>query len=398
MGVGVSTELQTSGLSDYRNDAFSFWKLPEAWRGALGSRLASSEATAEWYLLEKYANNEANSALLLTAYYALRQVIPARMRHFINSAVMRIRGRPSFPRWPQEDSLLLYWRDWLRASLSALGVSDGWHVGFWPEDAKCCTVLTHDIESPAGFALMRAMADIEYKYGFRSAWNIPLAQYHIDWDQVEELRAEGFEFGAHGLAHDGKLFRSYTHFSTLAPQLESLALEHNLRGFRSPSTLRSVDWISTMNFDFDSTFADTDPYEVQPGGTCSVFPFFLRGMIELPYTLPQDHTLMNVLHMDPLPMWREKLRWITSVGGMILTLVHPDYCGTSSHLHKYEELLKELRDLDSSWRALPSQVAAWWRRRSQLRLAVTGEHPIINGPDTTGAVARRLSSEPILNY
>ena len=82
-----------------------------------------------------------------------------------------------------------------------------------------------------------------------------------------------------------------------------------------------------LSFDFDCSFSDSDPYEPQPGGTCSVFPFFLAHMVELPYTMPQDHTLIHLLHRSPMQIWAMKAKWIESLGGMILTLVHPDYCG-----------------------------------------------------------------------
>ena len=223
---------------------------------------------------------------------------------------------------------------------------DGWHVGFWPDSAKCCIVLTHDVESTKGFDRMETMADLEERYGFRSAWNLPLAQYPIDWQRVERLRARGFEFGAHGLCHDGRLFRSHRDFAELAPILERLAAEHDLRGFRAPSTLRDPRAIATMDFDFDSSFADTDPYEPQPGGTCSLFPFHLSRLIELPYTLPQDHTLIHLLRRSPLPVWTMKAKWIASLGGMILTLTHPDYCGDGVYLKAYEELLKRLGEID----------------------------------------------------
>jgi len=67
----------------------------------------------------------------------------------------------------------------------------------------------------------------------------------------------------------------------LIPVIEKLAREHSLKGFRSPSTLRRAEWIAKMDFDFDCSFADTDPYEPQPGGTCSLFPFFLGKLVEL---------------------------------------------------------------------------------------------------------------------
>jgi hypothetical protein len=128
-----------------------------------------------------------------------------------------------------------------------------------------------------------------------------------------------------------------------------------------------------------------------------VFPFFLGNLIELPYTIPQDHTLIHLLRRIPMEVWAPKARWIESLGGMILTLTHPDYCGTGKNLKEYENLLKQLNEFQSAWRALPSEVSAWWRRRDQMKLTIShdGGSPSIEGPGSERAVARMLSSEPL---
>jgi hypothetical protein len=194
------------------------------------------------------------------------------------------------------------------------------------------------------------------------------------------------------------LFRSDRDFAQLKPLLEQLARDRGLAGFRAPSTLRRAEWIASMNFDFDSTFSDTDPYEPQPGGTCSLFPFFLSRLVELPYTMPQDHTLIHLLRRSPLPLWALKARWIASVGGMILTLTHPDYSASEAYLPVYEELLKILSDIEHPWRAVPSQVAQWWRKRALMRLEIRNCEPSIEGPDTGDAALRRLSDEPLARW
>jgi hypothetical protein len=379
-----------------RNDAFEFWKLPEDWRADLLSSIEQSEATAERLLFEKYLPEVGrHPPSAMRAYYLVKGLIPRALRHRLNSAAVRARQRITFPSWPCESALIEFWRDWLRNSLQAIGIDDGWHIGFWPGSSDCCIVLTHDVESPRGFDRMERIADIEERHGFRSAWNLPLAQYRIDWGQVDRLRARGFEFGAHGLCHDGRLFRSERDFSELSPMLQRLAAEHNMRGFRAPSTLRDPRAIASMDFDFDSSFSDTDPYEPQPGGTCSLFPFHLSRVIELPYTLPQDHTLIHLLHRSPLPIWTMKAKWIASMGGMILTLTHPDYCGDGVYLEAYAELVKRLADIQSAWRALPSEVAQWWRQRAQMRLKVENGEPRIGGPGAERAVALRLSAQSL---
>jgi hypothetical protein len=381
-----------------RNDAFSFWKLPEQWRAALESTIGPSEVAAERLLLEQYLPEiDRHPPSAMRAYYRIKGLIPQGLRHRLNSVAIRARTPLEFPRWPCESALVEFWRAWLRQSLELQCTTDAWHIGFWPEGARCCIVLTHDVESLKGFDRMDQIADLEERQGFRSAWNLPLAQYPIDWARVARLRARGFEFGAHGLCHDGRLFRSQRDFAELAPQLERLAGEHDLRGFRSPSTLRDPRAIATMSFDFDSSFADTDPYEPQPGGTCSLFPFHLSRLIELPYTLPQDHTLIHLLRRSPLPVWSMKAKWISSIGGMILTLTHPDYCGEGVYLQAYAELLKQLAEIESAWRALPFEVARWWRQRSELQLRVENGRPMITGPGATRATALRLSQQPLAN-
>jgi hypothetical protein len=381
-----------------RNDAFSFWKLPEQWRAALEPTIGPSEAAAERLLLEQYLPEiDRHPPSAMRAYYCVKGLIPQALRHHLNSVAIRARKPLRFPSWPCESALVEFWRAWLKQGLEIQGAADAWHIGFWPEGAKCCIVLTHDVESRKGFDRMELIADLEEQHGFRSAWNLPLAQYPIDWQRVARLRARGFEFGAHGLCHDGRLFRSHRDFAELAPLLERLAGEHDLRGFRSPSTLRDPRAIATMSFDFDSSFADTDPYEPQPGGTCSLFPFHLSRLIELPYTLPQDHTLIHLLHRNPLPVWTMKAKWIASIGGMILTLTHPDYCGDGVYLKAYAELLKQLAEINGAWRALPFEAAAWWQQRALLRLRVENGRPIISGPGATRATALRLSEQPLAN-
>lgn len=381
-----------------RNDAFSFWKLEEHWQEALEPEIERSEKSANFFLYEQYLSGKnRRPPATMQAYYRVKSLIPEQLRHHLNSAAVRLRRKNKFPRWPCETVLVDFWATWLRESLQTLGVNDGWHIGFWPGGAKCCIVLTHDVESSAGLARMEQVADLEEHYGFRSAWNLPLEQFPIDWNLIERLRSRGFEFGAHGLCHDGRLFRSQSDFTTLAPILRQLSSAHQLRGFRAPSTLRRAEWIEQLGFDFDCSFADSDPYEPQPGGTCSLFPFFLSSLVELPYTLAQDHTLINILRCDPLPIWIAKAHAIESIGGMMLTLIHPDYCRPGRELRNYEKLLERFREIDGAWHARPSEVAEWWLLRDGLRLSVEDDRPVIRGIGAERAIARRLSNEPLAN-
>jgi hypothetical protein len=110
--------------------------------------------------------------------------------------------------------------------------------------------------------------------------------------------------------------------------------------------------------------------------------------------MPQDHTLIHLLGCEPLRIWIRKAQRIASLGGMILTLVHPDYCGEGIYLQAYEKLLEYLAGIDNAWRALPSEVAQWWRQRAAAQLDVIDGQPMVSGQ--LGAIRPRLlSQEPL---
>ena len=60
-----------------------------------------------------------------------------------------------------------------------------------------------------------------------------------------------------------------------------------------------------LGFDYDSSYPDTDPFEPAAGGCCTWLPFFNGDLVELPITLPQDHTLFVILRRDSR-LWLEK--------------------------------------------------------------------------------------------
>ena len=84
------------------------------------------------------------------------------------------------------------------------------------------------------------------------------------------------------------------------------------------------------------------PFEPQAGGCCSILPFFLGDLVELPITLVQDHTLWEILRRDSIDLWTEKSDWIIANGGLINLITHPDYLDTPARLRMYEEFLEYL--------------------------------------------------------
>lgn len=237
---------------------------------------------------------------------------------------------------------------------------------FWPEGYSYAFVLTHDVETKAGQSNVRKVADLEESLGFHSSFNFVPERYQLDYELIEDLRARGFEIGLHGLKHDGKLFNSYSEFVKQAERINSHLKELNVVGFRSPLTLRNPEWMQMLEIEYDLSFFDTDPYEPMPGGTMSIWPFFLGRFVELPYTLVQDYTLTDVLGELTPQLWLEKVEFIKKYHGMVLLNTHPDYLSKPINWKIYIDFLQAMIKLGGYWHALPMEIARWWRTRSDL--------------------------------
>jgi peptidoglycan/xylan/chitin deacetylase (PgdA/CDA1 family) len=236
--------------------------------------------------------------------------------------------------------------------------------GFWPSNHKFAFTLTHDIETAVGQDFVLKVAEMEEGLGFRSSFNFVLERYAINNDLILELRKRGFEVGCHGLKHDGKLFNSRVEFIKRAEKINKLMKEYGMVGFRAPLTHRNPEWMQELNIEYDLSFFDTDPFEPIPGGSMSVWPFFVGRFVELPYTLVQDHTLASILGETSPKIWLEKVDFLEKYHGLALLNSHPDYLKDKNTWKVYYEFLRSMRERDGYWHALPREVADWWRKRS----------------------------------
>jgi hypothetical protein len=91
-------------------------------------------------------------------------------------------------------------------------------------------------------------------------------------------------------------------------------------GFRSPATYRVPGWLAELPFEYDCTMPLSDPYEPQPGGCCSPWPYFIGDTVELPWTLTQDHTLFTVLRQRDIDPWLGQADRLRDAGGLIQLL------------------------------------------------------------------------------
>ena len=262
---------------------------------------------------------------------------------------------------------------------AAAAVPPGWPG--WPDGKQFCLVLTHDVESQAGVDNIPALMELERSRGFRSSFNlIPEGGYPVSPALREMIRRQGCEVGVHDLRHDGKLFQSIRGFRQRAARISQYAREWGAAGFRAGFMLHNLDWLHELGVRYDASTFDTDPFEPQPHGQNTIFPFFVsrdaadgedasgrNGYVELPYTLPQDSTLFLILRETSPAIWIRKLDWIAAQRGMALLNVHPDYMrfggggrswSTYPAAH-YEQLLDHVRRTygDRVWHPLPWELA-----------------------------------------
>lgn len=365
-----------------------------------GRDVASPEPTlvevdASYYQHERYLGSRERSRLL-PVYYGLKPLIPRGAQLHLRRAYASRQATRSFPAWPIEPILVQRQHDELRSKLRNARQARAPMVGFWPERRRFGCVLTHDVEGARGVDNIGRVLEVEQRRGFVSSWNFVAESYPIPAGTFERLRSAGCEIGLHGIKHDGKLFQSRARFETDLPKIVAYLSDWDAVGFRSPATHRRSDWMHELACLYDSSFPDTDPFEPQPGGCCSIFPFQFGDVVELPITLVQDHTLFEILKQRSIELWVRKSDWIIRHHGLINLITHPDYLESPERLALYDEFLAFLADQPGLWHALPRDVAKWWKTRSQLRCEHTpGGARIVGAPDgrATVAWAREVDGE-----
>jgi peptidoglycan/xylan/chitin deacetylase (PgdA/CDA1 family) len=332
------------------------------------------------------------SAGQLNAFYHVKRFVPRQLQIRSRQMLVRRQGLPSFPRWPIDTSVSRLVRFYAYCLLLARGQNEAEFRWFWPGRHRAAAILTHDVETADGLPLAVELADLEEDCGFRSSFNIG-GWYEPDPGILRDLTTRGFEIGMHGLRHDRALFSSRAAFEAQRPGLAALASQLDAEGFRSPSTYRVFEWLGELPISYDGSIPHSDPFEPQPGGCCSLWPFFIGHVVELPYTLPQDYTLFSLLaHRSPA-LWIEQVDRIVAELGLIHALTHPDrgYLGDAVNRERYREFLLALAERDEIWKPLPRELANWWR----LRDAAGAHDPQVGrGTIRIGETADEVELEP----
>jgi len=256
-----------------------------------------------------------NFSILKAYYNVFKPLTPRRIQIYLRRLVAERKKKTVEHLWPIDE----------RAGKKP----DNWPG--WPDGKKFAFVLTHDVERQGGVEKCLQLMELDKKHGFRYSFNFVPRDYSDPRELRKQLTDEGFEVGVHGLNHDGNMFSDRTLFERQSKQINKILKDWGSAGFRAPSMYHNLEWIHDLDIEYDSSTFDTDPFEPQPDGVGTIFPFSMNGnhsrpgYIELPYTLPQDFLLFIILQHKNIDVWKKKLDWIAEKGGMANLIVHPDY-------------------------------------------------------------------------
>ncbi|GAB4367460.1 MAG: hypothetical protein Kow00128_11940 [Deltaproteobacteria bacterium] len=255
----------------------------------------------------------------------------------------------------------------------------------WPDGKEFAFVSTHDVETKEGQSRCIELMNLEQELGFVSSFNFVPERYEVSVELRDHLMHHGFEVGVHDLKHDGKLYQSRSKFQENAKSINRYLKEWGAVGFRSGAMHHNLEWIHALDIEYDASTFDFDPFEPQPDGMGTIFPFWVqsdpdrKGYVELPYTLPQDFTLFVMLRENSIDLWKRKLDWVASKGGMCLLITHPDYMTFGGKKRKfdeypaayYRELLVYVKERygDRFWNVNPCQVTRYFKK---IRVAEQG--------------------------
>lgn len=339
---------------------------------------------------ERYTGNRAARRRILSgraiqrAYYVLRPLLAVAVRKHLQRLYHRGWERLGFPKWPVDRTVEDLHDKLLLLCMKARGSKAVPFIWFWPEGAASSVIMTHDVETKTGLDFLPRLMDIDDSFGIKASVQVvPQKQYRVPERCLRAIRDRRFELNVQDLNHDGSLFSSRLEFLDQAVAINHHVKEYRARGFRAGRMHRNADWVEALDISYDMSVPNVAHLEAQRGGCCTVFPYFIGKILELPLTTIEDYCLFNILGDHSLALWQQQISLIRERHGLVSFIVHPDYIRQKRALEVYQSLLgylSALRDEAKVWIALPGEVDHWWRQRSQMKLIQRGSNWQIEGP------------------
>ena len=328
--------------------------------------------------LERYARHyswselRSGTRLLRDLYYFARPWMSVDIRKHIQRAYIRGWQKIAFPCWPVDTTVERISDQVLLSSMKARNIDRVPFIWFWPDGARSAVVMTHDVEAQAGYNFCRELMAIDDSFGIKASFQVvPEGSYKVADSFLQDIRDQGFEVNIQDLNHDGRLFCNRQEFLLRAAKINQYGQRYDAKGFRAAVLYRNLNWYHALDFSYDMSVPNVAHLDPQRGGCCTVMPYFVGDILEIPLTTTQDYMLFHLLGDYSLNLWKAQTEAILKKNGLISFLVHPDYVVEKRARGVYRDLLGFLRNLGSQerlWFALPGEVDQWWRDRSKMRI------------------------------
>jgi hypothetical protein len=326
--------------------------------------------------LERYTEDcqygSSKDGIVARVYYALRPLLPVAVRRHLQRAYLGDWSKIVFPNWPVDHTVDSFMRGSMQFVLRAQSLKNIPFIWFWPNGAASGVCMTHDVETPAGRDFCESLMNLNERFGISASFQIvPEERYEVSEDYLDSIRKRGFEVNVQDLNHDGHLYNHRHEFARRAAKINEYGRRYRASGFRSAILYRRQEWYADLDFSYDMSVPNSAHLEPQRGGCCTVMPYFVGKILELPVTTTQDYSLFNYLRSFSIDLWKKEIDLILEQNGLINFIVHPDYITKARENNLYRELLAhlaELRDRETIWVAAPGEIDRWWRQRSKMVL------------------------------
>lgn len=276
---------------------------------------------------------------------------------------------------------------------------------FWPNNAKMCCVMTHDIDwfsySPFHKVVLQGPMNthslLRLLYGYATGrdlgWNVPSileinrrfgvkstfflqTQYGSDDTTLGKtsqlLRHEGYDIGLHAahFAHsDADALRSEVELFTTKIGLRPTGIRHHILKFKAPET-----WKVELEggFEYDCTFSRNEYFGFR-GGVC--YPYHpIDGqrlpILELPTSFMDWTALKRRERGDAVRgQLQSIMKRVEEYHGVFVSNFHNTYLNGESFpdiMDGYSWLLTEA-SRQGYWVATAQQCVDWWKRRTSER-------------------------------
>jgi hypothetical protein len=225
--------------------------------------------------------------------------------------------------------------------------------------------------------------DLDESFGIGASFQVvPEDRYEVPKEYLASIIDRGFEVGVQDLNHDGKLYRSRHRFIERAAKINAYGRQWGAQGFRSAVLYRRQEWFEALDFAYEMSVPNVAHLDPQRGGCCTVMPYFVGKILELPVTMTQDYSLFHILKDYSINLWMRQIELVVEAHGLISFIVHPDYITETREREVFRKLLAYLASLRSTegiWITPPDQVNQWWRARAEMELVEDNQGLRIEG-------------------